>query len=1245
MSNKFMKDLRYDLTGQEEINFLHNQGHSYQYIFNTLLPLHKKGRRRWKNRIHAKESYERNKASKKHAARSRSALHRATVKNMGHEEAEYHMAKKKAQQREWRERNRTKLAEKARLRRQRLRCANMTYKYATTTITICDTLSRDLYLQSLCSGTLGPFIMFSAQHLPHTPPRRFRALTPDSPLPPSDPPSPTSSDIDDVNTPPTRESPPRLPPDWRQHSAANEYRPARNAITYWNPPPLGDSTRSTKCSVSHPEEIRRTALSRRRNPKPILYSFQQPDYRVPSDYAERDHFLTSVAWRSATLTVPNKVHNIPNVKPPCNLQGPQLPTLKSSARSLTSQLTRSNRGTVSAMTSPIHRVSHQRPLTASSSRSFSHDEAPPLSTYTKDPVIISNTSVKELDRQERGRMNARRYYQRHQKERLAKAAEYRKMKRELLAKCSSEDQEEILTRRQIKQREYTAPLKKARTAVTTAKRKLGTARAMEGRLRDQIDNLTTKSSLTSLEHEELSRLQAQLTMKSAEIKRCEEGLTKASQECTRLEAGEETELNVSPSLTPPIVPIHSSSRITATQSSEIPSSHGDIEAGSPMECGEDALAKKRKGEDLPQTQSLKRVRFAVAKSGLKSTRRTKKQQREVLVGNTVEPFAVTTPAEPPADVVDNLDTTSERKNVSDTSLQIVMSSAKEVSSKENVTASTSVTHDNAVTPGTMSPVDARSELAQGHLGSPAQIQRLPGFSPSELPGVGEQSASFVDLELSSSRGTLDGPPSSVDTTVTAADGPVSPPVMQSESTANHQSETSAVCAPHQKTLVSESHVHINSSIPFIVPSNNHNAVREGELDPAQIMPISGVETGMCRYSDKVSGFAPPSSSVAESSSVPNAGVHHPSETSLATQIGLDLSGNTSPGTFTSPLTRSVVDPTAAGAKLWPQGVPGLFYSTPVEDFFGESSLEKTRACMMIPVFDVNRMYQPTDPRISTWLNGSSTDSFQFMDSDIASGNIIPPEFAAAASGSSMVSPSSSTTNNASNFNFPSSSGSWSSNAEYHNGSNVARDIDMAWGEILSLQPENTRPSGAVEGNEPRSEEQKYPRDAHYVIPQNWNPSFQPTSRGDSTDIYTTNVRNSQSWNGISFRTMMEYLLRPRQPKATEEGLEMNERMKTAFDYWNAAWDAQFSKAAMVKAGKSKKRNKKGKKKANKAQNNKQKTNETDEDDGLELKSPGWFKRKSGETLEQFNTRMENEANHVVPIFLDNPYNFNKQLLP
>ncbi|KAK7034000.1 hypothetical protein VNI00_012430 [Paramarasmius palmivorus] len=144
MSNKILKDLRYDLTGQEEMDFLHDQGHSDHYIFNTLLPLRMKGRRRWKNRIYAKESYERNKAAKKQAARLRSALHRAKVKNMSHGEAEYHSRKKKVQQREWRERNRDKLAEKARMRRQRLRyessgdtsCVNITSKYATTTTTV-----------------------------------------------------------------------------------------------------------------------------------------------------------------------------------------------------------------------------------------------------------------------------------------------------------------------------------------------------------------------------------------------------------------------------------------------------------------------------------------------------------------------------------------------------------------------------------------------------------------------------------------------------------------------------------------------------------------------------------------------------------------------------------------------------------------------------------------------------------------------------------------------------------------------------------------------------------------------------------------------------------------------------------------------------------------------------------------------------------------------------------------------------
>ncbi|KAK7034001.1 hypothetical protein VNI00_012431 [Paramarasmius palmivorus] len=308
--------------------------------------------------------------------------------------------------------------------------------------------------------------MPSVQSLPHTPSPRFRALTLDSPLPPSDPPSPTSSDIDDVSAPLTLQSPPRLPPDWRQRSAVNEYRPANNSTKYWDPPPHTNSARSTEHCVSHTEEIHRT-LPRRRKPQPILYSFQQPDYRPPPDYgkslnvlsyskhltyrvilADSVHFFTSVASRNTTLTGPNAVHDIPNVKPPCNLRAPQLP-LTSSADSLTSA-TRSNRG----MASSIHGACHQRTLTAP--RSFTHDEAPPVTAYPEDTVVNSNPPMKVLDRQERGQINARRYYQRHQKERLAKAAEYRKMKREQLAKCSAEDREEILTARRIKQREYTA---------------------------------------------------------------------------------------------------------------------------------------------------------------------------------------------------------------------------------------------------------------------------------------------------------------------------------------------------------------------------------------------------------------------------------------------------------------------------------------------------------------------------------------------------------------------------------------------------------------------------------------------------------------------------------------------------------------------------------------------------------------------------------------------------------------------
>ncbi|KAK7013637.1 hypothetical protein VNI00_019458 [Paramarasmius palmivorus] len=121
MSDDLCKQLRYDLQGDEELEFLRGQGHDDNYILKTLLPLRKKGRRRWRNRISAKESYIRNRVTKKEKSRLQSAAHRAKVNESAPEVKEFHSMKKKAQQREWRARNRQRLAEKERIRRSKMR--------------------------------------------------------------------------------------------------------------------------------------------------------------------------------------------------------------------------------------------------------------------------------------------------------------------------------------------------------------------------------------------------------------------------------------------------------------------------------------------------------------------------------------------------------------------------------------------------------------------------------------------------------------------------------------------------------------------------------------------------------------------------------------------------------------------------------------------------------------------------------------------------------------------------------------------------------------------------------------------------------------------------------------------------------------------------------------------------------------------------------------------------------------------
>ncbi|KAK7034002.1 hypothetical protein VNI00_012432 [Paramarasmius palmivorus] len=864
-------------------------------------------------------------------------------------------------------------------------------------------------------------------------------------------------------------------------------------------------------------------------------------------------------------------------------------------------------------------------------------------------------------------------------------------------------------------------LSKARKAVTGAKRKLGTSRTLKARLQDQIEDLSNRDSLTSAEHEQLAQYQAQLITKSKEVEEREAELTSASEECSKLEAEQGVEpRNVSHSVTQSrrIANVHSSSHSDDTQLSEKILSRGDIAMESPTERGEGSSAQKRKGDDLPQAQS-KRVRFAVAKSELRSSQRIKKPQREVLVRKTAVPSAVTGLGDPAVptqgDGANDMNTTEDGNVSGTTSPRIVRSPAAEVSPKTNGNASIGATHDD--TAATL-PTNARfNEPVQDQLASQPQIQSSPAFPSTELRVTGEQTIPFVDLVPSLLNSALHGPTNSI--SVIAMEGPVNSLIPNSASMANHLSDPSTIPTSDstpddcQETFTAKSCVPIASPMPGIVPSADDNTVWEGtfnERDPTLTDSVTTTETGMgysstppdlgsfdglghktdpalslsairemsstktslethstfTAHDDSglVAGISSSSPSGVESSSTPNAVIHYPPQ-----KIGPDSS--TSPGTITSPPTGAAVNPmpfmTALGAQVWPEGVPGSVpaYSTSFSLFDdclkGSSNPDNTRPFTTIPVFDVNRivgqMNQSMDFRASVPFNSLAADSFQPMHFDIAGNACIPSEHLTAAPKSSMFGSNSSSMNNALDFLPTSESHSpWTSNSGAHSGSDMAGIASMEWDNFFPLQPGNAGPSGDNGGNKPQSEEQKYPRDAHYVIPQNWNMNLTPVTKplcdvlcdllsGDSTDIYTANIRNSRSWNGVSYRALMEYLMRPRQPKATEAGIEMTGRVQTAVDYWSAAWDIQFSKAAMAKAGRSKKHNKNGKKKANnKVQTSKQKVNE-DEDIGAEMKSPGWFKRKPGETTAQHNTRMENEANRVVPIFIDNPYNFDKQLLP
>ncbi|KAK7047777.1 hypothetical protein VNI00_006105 [Paramarasmius palmivorus] len=364
MSLAFYKEQRYDLQGQEEINFLRSQGHEDSYITQTLIPLRKKGRRRWQNRISAKKSYERHREIKRDVFRMRSAAQRA---KMAEEDPSYHRRKKLAQQREWREKNREKLAEKARLRRMKI---------------------KRLFLK--------PLQIVESRHCDSDH---------ESPLPPSDPPSPASSeDIFTITPPPHPPLPPKVPTDWHRFGTANQYKPARVLFRQWISP--------NTVKVSTVQQGPRIGSSKTRR-DPVLYSFQKKEYRE-QDNAEAVRFMT-VAKRVPLCDRPEEeVHGAASSSSPHVDRSPDPPQHIPMSPRETDRTTQAQATSETVQPAPLH-----KPVTASISRA---------------------NDMHSTAKRDGARVISRRYYQRNRAKVLAKAARYRKEKRAQLQSCGDGEQ-------------------------------------------------------------------------------------------------------------------------------------------------------------------------------------------------------------------------------------------------------------------------------------------------------------------------------------------------------------------------------------------------------------------------------------------------------------------------------------------------------------------------------------------------------------------------------------------------------------------------------------------------------------------------------------------------------------------------------------------------------------------------------------------------------------------------------------
>ncbi|KAK7023393.1 hypothetical protein VNI00_016808 [Paramarasmius palmivorus] len=349
-----------------------------------------------------------------------------------------------------------------------------------------------------------------------------------SPLPPSDPPSPSTSEREFWHTTPVlSRPPPKIPCDWKQTNVANEYRPARTSFHEW----------ITSVPSSHSTQKSPTRKVFQGRKPPILYSFQKREY-CPVDSREVELFMTragstvrvaadidsvddinsddrfpindNTAAHSSLVTFRTKRYHVPdrvlerNPKKrttrdsnPASLHRPTLiidtgdsnghrysissvyatPTTRTFTRHSESPETPSMIPETPAVVTRVESTVSGLSPTRAGSPNDSVDSRYAANSYRKRACIFNDepspnervginriSETPNSNARERSRFNARMYYERHRDHILIKAAKYRQRKRAELAACNDEEKEKRKEVKRSRQREYSARFREKRRA-------------------------------------------------------------------------------------------------------------------------------------------------------------------------------------------------------------------------------------------------------------------------------------------------------------------------------------------------------------------------------------------------------------------------------------------------------------------------------------------------------------------------------------------------------------------------------------------------------------------------------------------------------------------------------------------------------------------------------------------------------------------------------------------------------------